>query len=108
MTAASTRSTKIALLGWPGAIAILLLTAFAEVLPRLLGTGERAVSDWSLLYVTLHFVLIPSLAVVQIVLGLWSILRGDTRWRASSLGWLAVPAGYLAALFYFPGPWGWG
>jgi hypothetical protein len=52
--------------GWSGLLAIALIQAFAQMLPIVFGTGERATWDWSFLFVTFRFVVVPVLVLAYI------------------------------------------
>lgn len=87
------------------AIAIPAATLGAEALPLILGTGERAVWDWGFLYVTLHFVALPTLALG--VLATFAYRLAITRGRVDVPAACAALASvaYLAALYFWSEPW---
>jgi hypothetical protein len=73
-------------------------------LPVLLGTGAAATADWSFLYVTMKFILVPGMSLA--VLGALSV----SVFRRTRIGWRQGVAGtaafiYLASLALWPVPW---
>jgi hypothetical protein len=52
--------------GWHGLAAIALTALLNELLPVIFGTGYKAIWDWSFLFVTLRFIVVPCLALLYI------------------------------------------
>lgn len=89
-----------ALAGWRGAGILAALAAIAIALPLAFGTGdtgEHATWDWSFPFVTILFVVLPVLSVLNalLTLVLARMLTGRGRWI--ELASLAVPGAILAA-----------
>ncbi len=84
-------------------------TAFSELLPVVLGVGGRAKADWGFVYVTLHFVLLPALAVMLILAGGWSAIsamhRNHKPLLAPTLSAFIVSLLYVTALALDPELW---
>ncbi|HEX9868543.1 MAG TPA: hypothetical protein VGC99_08095, partial [Candidatus Tectomicrobia bacterium] len=82
--------------GWPAALVIFGVAIALELLPYVAGTGENAWFDWSWLYVTLHFILLPLVCLVHIVLNVYrfSVLFHSQRSAAlrAALS-MAIPVG---------------
>ena len=93
---------------WAVAAGIPALALFAELLPVVFGTGEKATWDWGLLYVTIRFVLLPiggSLAgLVALAIGLFSGARSWQRLRPAVV-LLVVAVAYAFASYAVPLPW---
>lgn len=93
---------------WPAALVILAVAIALELLPYLGGRGEDALFDWSWLYVTLHFILLPLVCLVHVVLNVYrfGVLFHSQRSEAlrAALS-VTIPAGYLLLLYFLPLPW---
>jgi hypothetical protein len=101
-------SLSLRLAGWPAALVIFGVAIALELLPYVAGTGENAWFDWSWLYVTLHFILLPLVCLVHIVLNVYrfSVLFHSQRSAAlrAALS-MAIPVGYFLLLYFLPLPW---
>jgi hypothetical protein len=84
---------------------ILGIALLIELLPIVAGTGEDARFDWGWLYVTAHFIVLPLVCAVHIVVNLYrlKVLFHAQRPRAlrAALS-LAIPVGYLVLLYLSP------
>lgn len=94
--------------GWPAALVILGVAIALELLPYVGGTGENAWFDWAWLYVTLHFILLPLVCLVHIVLNVYRFgvlfhSQRSTALRAALS--MTIPVGYLLLLYFLPLPW---
>ncbi len=89
---------------WPAAFALLLLALVTELIPFLGGHGAEARFDWGLLYVTLHFVLLPVAAGVHCLwnLGALAFSKREFRRRLLAAGSAVVSLSYLALLLFNP------
>ncbi len=89
---------------WPAAFALLLLALVTELIPLLGGCGAEAAFDWGLLYVTLHFVLLPVAAAVHCLWNLAALALGKREFRRRLLaaGSAVVSLSYLALLLFKP------
>jgi hypothetical protein len=56
-----------------------------ELLPDLFGTGANAKWDWSLIFVTLRFVVVPLLAISYIGANLWLAWKQGKLTRSAAL-----------------------
>ena len=54
-------------LGWPAALIIGITILVVELTPIVLGTGEKAIVDWGLFYVTFRFILLPVACTAHVV-----------------------------------------
>lgn len=94
--------------GWPAALVILAVAVAVELLPYVGGTGEDAWFDWSWLYVTTHFILLPLVCLVHIVLNVFrfAVLFHSQRSTAiQAVLSMTISVGYLVLLYFFPLPW---
>lgn len=94
--------------GWPAALVILAVAIAIELLPYIGGTGEDAWFDWSWLYVTTHFILLPLVCLVHIVLNVYrfGVLFHSQRPTAIQAALsITIPVGYLLLLYFLPLPW---
>lgn len=77
-----------------------------ELLPVFLGAGSEAKADWSLLYVSMKFILIPfaSIAIFGVVvMGVVAAVRArDSRYALSLSMAALIPAVYLLVLVVAP------
>jgi hypothetical protein len=58
----ASKETSIALsraAGWPALMGIYALFVLNELLPVIFGSGENASWDWSFIFVTLRFIIVP-------------------------------------------------
>jgi hypothetical protein len=94
-------------LGWPAAVIIGIAILVVELLPIVFGTGEDAVVDWSLTYVTFRFILLPLLCVAHVVVNSWLLILPRDRTRSGRLMQFAsivIPFAYLVSSFLNPLP----
>ena len=93
---------------WALGVGEVLAAVGSELLPVVFGVGERAVWDWSLIYVTSRFVLLPLFCAVHLLLvGVFLVLCRRKQSGASVLpaASAVVPLGYLLSLRLHPLPW---
>jgi hypothetical protein len=91
--------------GWPAAFLLLGLAVITEIIPLVGGRGAEARFDWSFIYVTLHFVLLPLAAVVHLIWNLAALVlsrRQRLSHRLLSAGSVVVSVSYLVLLFFRP------
>ena len=87
---------------------LVVVAVGTELLPVIFGTGSKAWWDWSFLYVSLRFVLLPLFCVAHLLLvGVFLLVYGlsetvTSAWPASSA---AAPAAYLLSQWLYPLPW---
>ena len=80
-----------------------MLALLTELLPVVFGTGAEASVDWGLSYVTLRFVVLPAISLIMTVCVVVGLVGLDSqRQRLLSASAIAVPAGYLALLWFHP------
>lgn len=89
---------------WPAALAFFVAVLLTELLPIIGGRGAAARFDWSFIYVTLHFVLLPIAAVLHIFwnLGALAFSKHEMRGRLRNAGSMVVSLSYLALLCFRP------
>lgn len=91
--------------GWPAALVILGVALALEILPYVGGTGEELRFDWAWAYVTAHFILLPLVCLLHIVVNVYrfSVLFNSQRFTAihAALS-LTIPVGYLILLYLNP------
>lgn len=51
--------------GWKMLVGLIALFVLNELLPVFFGTGKQATWDWSFLFVTLRFIVVPCLALLH-------------------------------------------
>ena len=94
---------------WIVAAAVIAGTLFAELLPEVFGKGEKAVWDWSFLYITLRFVLLPLISIVDLLIiipiAYHRVRSRGIRGRRSILISGIIPLVFLLASYFFPVPW---
>lgn len=96
---------KEAKYAWPAALVLLCVIILTELLPYLGGRGEAARFDWSFIYVTLHFVLLPLAAATHVLWNLGVLAfgkSGDIRGRLIHAGSVVISLAYLGLLFLQP------
>lgn len=94
--------------GWPAALVILAAAISIEMLPLVGGTGEDAWFDWSWLYVTIHFILLPLVCLVHIVLNTYrfaALVHSQRSTAMQAALSMTIPVGYLLLLYFLPLPW---
>ena len=83
---------------WPTALGILGTTIVVEVVPLVLGTGDKAILDWSFFYVTLRFIVLPAASVLHLLVNTVVLFaqRGRPLQRRL-LDWtsIAIPVSFL-------------
>jgi len=91
--------------GWPAALVILGVALALELVPYIGGTGEELRFDWAWTYVTIHFILLPLVCLLHIVVNVYrfSVLFRSQRATAihAALS-LTIPVGYLLLLYVGP------
>lgn len=89
---------------WPAALAFFVVALLTEFLPVVGGQGASARFDWSFIYITLHFVLLPIAAGLHIVWNLGALVFGksELRSRLLSAASVVVSLSYVALLFFRP------
>lgn len=90
---------------WFAALLILALALATEMLPIIGGTGENARFDWSFIYVTMHFVLLPLAAALHIAWNAGALVFTRTqalRERLKHAASMLIPAAYLVLLWARP------
>jgi hypothetical protein len=94
---------------WFAAAAICVGTIATESLPLVFGTGAAARVDWSFLYVTSRFVILPLAALLSLGLSLWAfttLIRTGARASAwTALSSILIPVCFLGLSIYRPLPW---
>lgn len=88
--------------------AIILGWVCAELLPVIFGTGFGARWDWSFIFVTAKFVLLPAISVIDLAIVTPIAImrdRASGRWPWPSCVSSAVSVIYLVALYYHPEFW---
>jgi hypothetical protein len=94
---------------WVLALAVVAGTVAAELLPVVFGTGDRASWDWSFVYITLRFVLLPVVSVVDLLIivpaCLWRIRRDHASGGLSIAISGIVPLLFVLASYFYPIPW---
>lgn len=87
---------------------IVLGWSCAELLPVVFGTGFGARWDWSFIYVTAKFMLLPTISVIEVAIVTPIAIvrdRAAGRWPWPSCASSAVSVIYLVALYYHPEFW---
>jgi hypothetical protein len=90
---------------WPAAICFVAVVSVTESLPLVAGRGVNARFDWSFIYITLHFVLLPLAAGIHIFwnLGALALRRTEKlRSRVIAASSVTIPLIYLGLLFLRP------
>lgn len=91
--------------GWPAALVILGVALVLELLPYIGGTGEEAHFDWSWMYVTVHFIVLPIACLVHIIVNVYRfgvLFRSQRPAAVLSVLSSAIPVGYLLLLYLYP------
>lgn len=94
---------------WWLAAAIAFGTVITEVVPVVSGTGAAARWDWSFLYVSSRFALLPLMSVFNLSLSVAALIQSrraaETRLRVSALASAVVPISFLLLSYLYPLPW---
>jgi len=91
--------------GWPFALLIVALLAVTEALPFIFGTGYNAKWDWSFIYVTMRFVLLPIACLAHLFLNLLRIIKSrKEKLQIAQFSSVVVSVGYLVLLYFHPLP----
>jgi hypothetical protein len=101
------RFRRFAWYGWPAGVAIIVIAAVVEAAPLVLGTGENAIVNWSFLYVTFRFFLLPVACGLHVLGNSVLFLTRGSRsrgHRAVDLCSVLISAGYLALCYFYPLP----
>lgn len=91
--------------GWPAALVILGVALVLELLPYVGGTGEAARFDWSWMYVTGHFIVLPLACLLHIVVNIYRVAvlyRSQRSAALRAISSLVIPVGYLLLLYLNP------
>lgn len=91
--------------GWPFALGITVTAVLCELIPYIFGVGKSAKFDWSWMYVTIHFVVLPAVCVVHILMNFYtltSITKSNIRERLLSVTSVVVSIAYLLLLWWAP------
>lgn len=91
--------------GWPAALVILGVAFAIELLPYIAGTGENARFDWAWPYVTTHFILLPPVCLVHIVVNVYRfavLFRSQRSTALRAALSLTIPVAYLVILYLSP------
>ena len=102
----------IKILGWPAAIAILLAVFVTELLPFAFGTKYNLKSDLlSLIYVVLHFIILPIFCLIHIfwnllgsLIAIFVLRRPDLKWNTIDILSTGIPIAYMVILLLWPYP----
>jgi hypothetical protein len=94
-------------LGWPAAIVIGITIILIELLPVVFGTGENAALDWSFLYVTFRFILLPLACLVHVAANLWLLVfnrKQPVQGRLVRFSSIVIPVVFLVFSYVYPLP----
>lgn len=90
-------------IGWPFALLIIALFITVEALPLVYGAGYKAKWDWSFIYVTMRFVLLPAVCITHIIMNLFHIIRSEkVKFQILPFSSVSVSVGYLAFIYFHP------
>jgi hypothetical protein len=90
---------------WPFALLIVAALALTESLPYIFGTGYDAKWDWSFIYVTMRFVLLPITCLAHLSLNLLRIIKSKKeKLQIVQFSSVVVSLGYLVSLYFHPLP----
>jgi hypothetical protein len=90
----STALSRVA--GWKALMGICAVFVLHELLPAVFGSGERASWDWSFIFVTLHFIIVPLAALL--CLGANVAVATRRKWLSLPIVLRCVAASTLVAL----------
>ena len=91
---------------WILTAAIVVGTLATESLPVVFGRGASARVDWSIVYVTARFVVLPITSLFNLWLSVWALIQSARSeavahsWAA--LGSAAVPLSFLVLSYFHP------
>lgn len=90
---------------WLGALSIIVLFLFTELIPIIFGAGEQAKWDFSFLYITIKFIILPLLCFIHIGINTARYYKSQrnhlTLIQFSSI---FISVGYLVLLYLYPLP----
>jgi hypothetical protein len=90
---------------WRFAFLIVATTVLTEALPFIFGTGENAKWDWSFLYVTMRFVLLPIACIIHIAVNTFGIIKArKDKLHLLAFGSVIVSVGFLILSYLHPLP----
>lgn len=94
---------------WLVATAIVVGIFVTELTPVVSGTGADARWDWSFLYVTSRYVVLPLACVFNLWLSGWAFVQSvqspEQRHVSSALASSIVPLAFLLLSYFYPLPW---
>jgi hypothetical protein len=90
------------LYAWPAALLLLLGAVLIELLPVVYGSGTHATWDWSAVYITGRFVVLPFVSLVHIIVNIAFAFGKDSSNRFTPLLSITVSGGYLLLLYFHP------
>lgn len=91
--------------GWIASLLILGVALGVELLPAVAGAGRRAAFDWTPIYITVHFILLPLACVAHLLFYSYRAVahvRKDRRFALLSVLSTSIPLAYLLLLFLAP------
>jgi len=90
---------------WPFALLIVVLLVVTESLPYIFGMGDKAKWDWSFLYVTMRFVLLPAACITHVGINLYQIIKSKKeKLQMIQFSSVIISVGYLISLYFHPLP----
>jgi hypothetical protein len=90
---------------WPFALLIVALLVVTEALPYIFGMGDNAKWDWSFLYVTIRFVLLPVACIAHVGINFYQIIKSiKEKLQIIQFSSVIVSIGYLISLYFHPLP----
>jgi len=90
---------------WLGALSIIVLFLFTELIPIIFGAGEHSTWDWSFLYVTIKFIALPILCFIHIGINVTRIIKSQKdRLALIQLSSILIPVGYIVLLYLYQLP----
>jgi len=91
--------------GWPFALLIVVSLAVTESLPFIFGTGYNAKWDWSFIYVTMRFILLPAACLGHAGWNIYRIIKSrKEKLQIIQFSSVVVSVGYLISLYFHPLP----
>jgi|GEM_PF-2493410 len=91
--------------GWPAALGILGVSLALELLPYVGGTGDELRFDWAWAYVTTHFILLPIVCLIHIVVNVYRfgvLFRSQRPTAIRAILSVTIPVVYLVLLYLNP------